>query len=148
MTHHCSKFANTIFMSLNYEITQAKINVMNALLENKAKNEFEVWVQSVETPDGLTSWLAMLFVSPELAPLTNVIEYLPKETKAINLRNLDGSANYHLFFKITSHKQDQLGAVITHIEKTLPELIVQLREEIAETEREEAEHDEIHTPSE
>lgn len=148
MTHHCSKFANTIFMSLNYEITQAKINVMNALLENKAKNEFEVWVQSVETPDGLTSWLAMLFVSPELAPLTNVIEYLPKETKAINLRNLDGSANYHLFFKITSHKQDQLGAVITHIENTLPELIVQLREEIAEAEREEAEHDEIHTPSE
>ena len=136
------------FMSLNYEITQAKINVMNALLENKAKNEFEVWVQSVETPDGLTSWLAMLFVSPELAPLTNVIEYLPKETKAINLRNLDGSANYHLFFKITSHKQNQLGAVITYIEKKLPELIVQLREEIAEAEREEAEHDELHTPSE
>lgn len=121
-------------MSLNYEITQAKINVMNALLENSGRNDFEVWVDSVETPDTIRDWVAMLFMSAELAPLTNVIEF--DRITAMNWRNLDGSASYHVFFNITSHTKKQLGGVIKYIKKELPRLIIQLRAELEEIEAE------------
>lgn len=121
-------------MSLNYEITQAKINVMNALLENSRRNDFEVWVDSVETPDTIRDWVAMLFMSEELVPLTNVIEF--DHITAMNWRNLDGSASYHVFFNIPSHTRKQLGGVIKYIKKELPRLIIQLRAELEEIEAE------------
>lgn len=121
-------------MSLKYEITQAKINVMNALLENSGRNDFEVWVDSVETPDTIRDWVAMLFMSEELAPLTNVIEF--DHITAMNWRNLDGSASYHVFFNITSHTKKQLGGVIKYIKNELPRLIIQLRAELEEIEAE------------
>lgn len=127
---------------MKHELTQAKINILKALLDKVGNGKtngssdrtIDVWVDSIETPDAVRNWVAMLFLSDELAYLTNILKLV--DIKAMNWRNLNGSASYHLFFSISSGLTGPEYLLAEKLTRDVATLNVQLGKELKELEKE------------